>query len=208
MKQRRIVLLGDSIIDNGVYVQSGEPDIARQLQDLLPRDLVTKRAVDGALCADVARAQIAGLEPDGCIILSIGGNDALQHIDLLDEVFETTSRTVLVRLWSIREQFRAEYASLLAQLAHGRRRVLVLTIYNPAFRHYGMEAEDQQAAETAVAIMNDVIQQEARRRAFDVLEIRTLFDCKADYANPIEPSAIGGAKLALAMKGWVEELPP
>ena len=28
---RRLVLLGDSIIDNGVYVQPGQPDVAAQI---------------------------------------------------------------------------------------------------------------------------------------------------------------------------------
>jgi hypothetical protein len=66
-----------------------------------------------------------------------------------------------------------------------------------------MDSSYQQAAESAVSIINDVIQQEARRHTFDILELRTLFTDKADYANPIEPSAIGGAKLAKRMSDWV-----
>jgi hypothetical protein len=54
-----------------------------------------------------------------------------------------------------------------------------------------------------VSIINDVIQQEGRRRSFDILELRTLFSDQADYANPIEPPAIGGAKLAKRMSDWV-----
>jgi hypothetical protein len=132
------------------------------------------------------------------IILSVGGNDALEHIDLLEEVIETRAKNVLVRLWSIREGFRRSYATLLDRLATTRRPVLVLTIYNPCFQGHGFDAAYQQAAESAVSIINDVIQQEARRRSFEILELRTLFDDQADYANPIEPSAIGGAKLRSA----------
>jgi hypothetical protein len=62
-----------------------------------------------------------------------------------------------------------------------------------------MDTSYQQAAESAVSILDDVIQQEAHHRSFDVLELRTLFSDRADYANPIEPSAVGGAKLAKAM---------
>jgi hypothetical protein len=54
-------------------------------------------------------------------------------------------------------------------------------------------------------MFDDVIQLEARRRSFKVLELRTLFTNHADYANPIEPSAIGGAKLAKAINSWVKE---
>ena len=61
----------------------------------------------------------------------------------------------------------------------------------------------QQAAECAVSIFDDVIQREARSRSFEVLELRTLFTDQVDYANPIEPSAIGGSKLARAMSDWV-----
>ena len=92
---------------------------------------------------------------------------------------------------------------LLDHLAVARRSVLVLTVYNPCFAGHGMDATYQQAADSAVSMFNDVIQQEARVRSFDVLELRTLFTDRADYANPIEPSAIGGTKLAQAMSAWV-----
>jgi len=202
--KKAVVLLGDSIIDNGAYVRPGEPDVAGQLGMLLPQHSVTKRAVDGATCADILGWQASDLHDTDCVILSAGGNDALQHIDLLEATTETTAREVLVRLWSIREEdFRRSYAALLDRLALTRRPVLVLTIYNPCFHGHGFDAGYQQAAESAVSIINDVIQQEGRRCAFDILELRTLFNDRADYANPIEPSAIGGAKLAKFMSDWV-----
>jgi NADH pyrophosphatase NudC (nudix superfamily) len=79
----------------------------------------------------------------------------------------------------------------------------VLTVYNPCFFAHGFDDAYQQAAESAVSIIDDVIQQEARRRSFEILELRELFSDPADYANPIEPSAIGGAKLAQRMSEWV-----
>jgi lysophospholipase L1-like esterase len=200
----RIILLGDSIIDNGVYVRPGEPDVTKQLQALLPEHAVIKRALDGAMCGDVLSSQVAGLESTDCIILSAGGNDALQHIALLEATTSTTAKDVLVKLSTIREEFRRNYASLLDRLAIARMPVVVLTVYNPCFDGHAMDVSYQQAAETAIAIFNDVIQQEAHRRSFDVLDLRTLFTDRADYANPIEPSAIGGAKLAKAMEGWVK----
>jgi lysophospholipase L1-like esterase len=203
MKAKKVVaLLGDSIIDNGAYVRSGEPDVAQQLETLLPHHTIVKRAVDGATCADVLGSQVGELKSADHIILSAGGNDALQHIDLLEAVVATTARDVLVRLWSIREEFRRSYAALLDCLALTGRPVLLLTVYNPCFHGHSFDAAYQQAAESAVSIINDVIQQEGRRRAFDVLELRTLFNERADYANPIEPSAIGGAKLAKCMSDW------
>jgi hypothetical protein len=202
-----VFLLGDSIIDNAGYVRPGGPDVARQLASLLPQHTVIKRAVDGAKSGDVLACQIAEVERAGHIVLSAGGNDALAHIDLLEDAAQQRARDVLVRLWSIREELRREYAALLARLALTGRPALVLTVYNPCFHGHGFDAGYQQAAESAMSIINDVIQQEARRRSFDVLELRTLFNDQADYANPIEPSAIGGAKLAKSISDWVRATP-
>lgn len=196
------MLLGDSIIDNGAYVGPGEPDVGTQLQRLLPQHVVAKRARDGSVCADVLASQLEGLKTFDLIILSAGGNDALQNEELLQDATETVGEALL-RLWDIRKTFRDNYSSLLGRLADVQRPVLVLTVYDPCFEGHGMDATYQRAAETAVSIFNDVIQHEARSRSFDVLELRTLFTDQADYANPIEPSAIGGEKLAQAMRAWV-----
>jgi lysophospholipase L1-like esterase len=205
MAKKRIILLGDSIIDNGAYVGPGEADVARQLQALLPKQTVVKRAVDGAVCADVLRSQMANLGSTDRIILSAGGNDALQHIDLLEAATATTAKAVLLRLAAIREDFRRTYVALLDRLVTIRAPVLVLTVYNPCFNGHGMDASYQMAAEAAISLFDDVIQLEARGRSFNVLELRTLFTDPADYANPIEPSALGGAKLAQAMSTWVKQ---
>ena len=92
-RENLIILLGDSIIDNGEYVRSGEPDVARQLEILLPHHTVVKRAVDGATSADVLASQITEVERAEHIILSAGGNDALEHVDLLDGESKSARRT-------------------------------------------------------------------------------------------------------------------
>jgi hypothetical protein len=79
---------------------------------------------------------------------------------------------------------------------------MVMTVYNPNFTEF--VAGFQRMAESGVSLFNDVIQQEALARKFDILELRNLFTSKADYANLIEPSMIGGAKLANAMAEWVQ----
>src|SRR5262245_3919882 len=116
MPKRRVILLGDSIIDNSAYVQPGEPDVTTQLEALLPKHAVIKRALDGAVCADVLTSQVANLESADCIILSVGGNDALQYIDILEAPTPTTAKEVLERLGTIREQFRRTYTLLLDRL--------------------------------------------------------------------------------------------
>lgn len=184
MKAEKLVfLLGDSIIDNGAYVCSGEPDVAQQLEMRRPHHMVVKRAVDGSTCADVLGWQIRDLNDADRIILSAGGNDALQHIDLLEAVVATTTRDVLVRLWSIREEFRRSYAALLDCLALTGRPVLVLTVYNPCFHGHGFDAAYQQAAESAVSIINDVVQ-----RRVAVARLTFLSFARCSMSNPTMPT--------------------
>ncbi len=61
MIEKLVILLGDSLIDNGAYVRSGEPDVARQLEALLPHHKIVKRAKDGTTCAGVLGSQIVDL---------------------------------------------------------------------------------------------------------------------------------------------------
>ena len=74
-----IVLLGDSVFDNGAYISAG-PDVATQLRLALPaRYKVTLLARDGAVAADLPH-QIARLPDDAShLVVSVGGNDALCH---------------------------------------------------------------------------------------------------------------------------------
>ena len=78
-----IVLLGDSIFDNVVYV-SGGPDVVNQLGSLVPRDWqATLLAVDGSLTTNVI-AQIPKIPASAPhLIVSVGGNDGLSRADIL-----------------------------------------------------------------------------------------------------------------------------
>jgi hypothetical protein len=70
----------------------------------------------------------------------------------------------------------------------------VCTIYNG-----NLHEELRQAAAAALGIFNDVIARAARERGWPVIELRDLCTEPADYANPIEPSVQGGAKIARAI---------
>jgi hypothetical protein len=56
-------------------------------------------------------------------------------------------------------------------------------------------------AVAALSFFNDVITREASRAGVPVLDLRVLCRDKADYSplSPIEPSAIGGAKIGEAL---------
>lgn len=78
-----IALLGDSILDNRAYTR-GEPDVVAHLRRVLPPSFqATLCAIDGSMTGDLVQ-QIARIPADAShLVVSIGGNDALQNIDLL-----------------------------------------------------------------------------------------------------------------------------
>ncbi len=201
----RLLLLGDSIIDNGKYVNLGEPDVSEQLQALKPSIKVVRRAIDGAITQEVLDVQTSNIDETDAIVVSSGGNDALSNVEILDSVFDTKSRDVLVKLWNIRKEFQLCHENLLKKLIKYSPRVLVCTIYDPAFFSTGMDIEDQYAGEASLSTFNDVIQMNARKFSCDILELREIFTQDDDFANPIEPSAKGGSKLAAAISNWYTE---
>lgn len=196
----QLFLLGDSVIDNGAYVGAGEPNVPAQVAAMLPGWDVTSRALDGSLTPNVL-AQARDLPTSAAVFLSTGGNDALDHIGLLSGADPLLFSEAMAKARELREAFRSVYAPLLDSLAD--RQVLVATTYNPRFT--GAEAALQPAAEGALSFFNDVIQQEALARDMAVLNMARLFNEEADYANPIEPSAQGGLKLAGAIAQWANE---
>jgi hypothetical protein len=109
---KHIVLLGDSVFDNAVYVAGG-PDVIEQVRERLPAGWrATLRAVDGSVIGSVER-QLHLLPPKPShLVISVGGNDALRHAGVLDET-TCSMADALDRLAGIRDQFAQEYAAML-----------------------------------------------------------------------------------------------
>ena len=109
---------------------------------------------------------------------------------------------MLRRLYEIRERFRLDYASALDDILRFAQPLIVCTIYNPRFPEQSL----QEAAETAVSVFNDVIYQEARSRDLQVLELRDVCVSDTHYANPVEPSQMGGERITDAIVGMLEKI--
>jgi hypothetical protein len=195
-----VVLLGDSVFANTAYVGGG-PDVVRQVRDALPAGWrATLCAVDGAVTISVLE-QLHRLPPDAShLVVSIGGNDALRHVSVLDE--RTRSMTdALDRLAGLRERFELDYRIMLeGVLGHGLP-AAVCTIYDGRFA----DVQRRRIAVTALAVFNDSITREAFRRGLPLIDLRLICDKDADYANPIEPSVQGGAKIARAIAALLTE---
>jgi GDSL-like Lipase/Acylhydrolase family len=189
-----IVLLGDSIFDNAAYVAGG-PDVIRQLRARLPDGWqATLRARDGAITGSVA-SQMANL-PAGTthLVVSIGGNDALGHIGVLEDTANSIA-SALNRLADIADGFKRNYSAMLDGLLRARLPTAVCTIYEPRFP----DARLQRLGVTALSLFNDCITREAFARGLPLLDLRLICDRDEDYANPIEPSVKGGDKIAAAI---------
>ena len=188
---KHVVLLGDSIFDNKAYVGAG-PDVIEQLRaDLPPGWVATLGAIDGATTVDVKR-QLAEL-PDGVthLVVSAGGNDALGHEDLLEEKASSVAQ-VLDKLAKIRASFEETYIAMLDDVTGTGLPVAVCSIYESNYE----DADTRRIANTALTLFNDVVTREVFRRGLRLIDLRLIFDSPADYANAIEPSVKGGAKLA------------
>ncbi|MCU0515226.1 MAG: SGNH/GDSL hydrolase family protein [Anaerolineae bacterium] len=190
-----LVLLGDSIFDNGAYVHPGQPDVRAQVQRRLPAgDQAVLLAVDGSTVTTAA-AQVPRIPAEAThLVLSVGGNDALSHLHLLNESANSVSE-VLMKFSLIEQDFRRKYRTLLDNLRGLQRPLLVCTLYEPHFP----DELIQRLAVTALALFNDAILREAAHARLPVLDLRQVFTAAAHYANPIEPSAAGGDRLAGAI---------
>jgi hypothetical protein len=187
-----ITLLGDSVFDNGVYVEPGQDDVSAHLRKKLgPLGLTFEnRAVDGHVAEDVESQLLSRYVTKPCtFILSVGGNNALGYLDVIqDPLSDKSVGAVLMAFHQIREDFRRVYADALDKIFTHDQPLIVCTIYNPKFP----EADLQTLAETGLSFFNDVIVEEALKRDLPIIDLRKVCSKPEAFANPIEPSEVGG----------------
>jgi hypothetical protein len=128
------------------------------------------------------------------IVVSAGGNDALGASNILDARVSSMG-AALDLLANVAENFRHQYATLLDRLASARLPVAVCTIYDPRFPDERL----RRTGTTALSVLNDAITREAFARGFALIDLRLVCGREEDFANAIEPSTVGGAKIASAI---------
>lgn len=195
-----IALLGDSIFDNRTYT-GGEPDVVTHLSSLLPPGFrATLLAVDGTTSRALVR-QLDGVTPDVThVVVSVGGNDALSNLDILDLPVRSTREALLMfgeRVSAFEGAYRAAIAAVLAL---GRPTTLC-TIYNG-----NLGPREAPPARVALMLFNDVIVRAAHELELGLVDLRLVCTEPSDYANPIEPSGAGGLKIARALAGALDLL--
>ena len=189
-----VVLLGDSIFDNAVYVPGG-PSVIEHLRRVLPTGWkATLLAIDGATISSVER-QLQRLPKDAThLVLSAGGNDALGHSGFILSEPSDSFAAALTGIAKIRDDFSNEYRQMLNDVRTVGLPLAVCTIYD--------SVPGLQPAESAgLAIFNDVITKQVIASGTTMLDLRLICNEVTDYAaiSPIEPSASGGGKIARAI---------
>ncbi|HEY1390794.1 MAG TPA: hypothetical protein VGF38_19825, partial [Ktedonobacterales bacterium] len=123
---------------------------------------------------------------------------ALGHLDTLTSPANSVVEAI-ARLAAIQDQFEPTYRSMLDAVLAYRLPTAVCTIYNGNFP----DAAYQRLATFGVISWDDTILHCAIERGLPALELRQICTDAADYANPIEPSARGGDKIAAAIAALV-----
>ena len=197
-----LVLIGDSIFDNGAYTDGG-PSVAEQVASMLPPQWqTTLGAVDGSTTEDVA-SQLAVLpERASHLVLSVGGNNALLRADVLETPVSSSGEALLL-LGNAAAEFEASYKSMVAQCLRVGLPLVVCTIYHGNFPDPSYRA----CVAVALSAYNDAIIRVASEHGLKVIDLRRICVEAADYANPIEPSSRGGAKIAAAIARAIAEEP-
>lgn len=189
-----VVLLGDSILDNGAYVEGGEP-VVEQLKGRLPKGWkVSLLAKDGAVTIG-AMGQIERLPADAThVVVSAGGNDALESLHVLNAP-DRDSAVLLEELAGVQRRFQADYRRLVRALVDTGLPTVACTVYDAV---PGL----QDVERMALSLFNDVILRELIAARLPVLDLRRVCDEPRDYSSisPIEPSEIGGSKLSRALQ--------
>ncbi len=157
------------------------------------------KAVDGSMVQDV-RGQLRRLPSDAThLIVSAGGNDALSSSDVLYAPVRSTAEA-LAGLADIAGEFERRYQRMLTEVLAHELPTAICTVYYPRFP----DAALQRVAVTGLTVFNDCIIRAAFAHGIPLLDLRFICTEEGDYANPIEPSAQGGAKIAEAIVRLLE----
>ena len=194
MADQTLALFGDSILDNAPYTRP-EPDTTAHLERLLGKGWAVRRlATDGAVMRDVD-GQLRALRDRATVaVLSVGGNDAIEHIGILEQP-TANSGMVLEQLDAIAANFQQQYERVVSAVVQHADRVILCTIYEvqlepPVFA---------KRVRVPLALLNDRILRTAARLGLDTLELRSICTEPADFVQQIEPSPQGAAKIAKAI---------
>ena len=200
-----VSLLGDSIIDNKVYVQPHELSVKEHLEEQ-SEYMFKQLAVDGHTTSDVLSFQLDKLPKLSTHkVLSIGGNDLLGQIYFLKNKEEFTVKEVMEQAVCKLAPIKDRYRTIVQNLSQQNPNLLLCTVYEGNLVGDSFYSDVAFASKAMVSMFNDIVFNTGSSFNVDVLELRNIFTTPDDYANPIEPSHIGGKKLSKEILEWVNK---
>jgi len=107
--------------------------------------------------------------------------------------------TSIGALADIAADFEARYRIVIGACLNTGLPLAVCTVYNGYFE----DRSFQRIASVTLTVFNDAIIRVAIEHALPVIDLRAVCVDAEDYANPIEPSSVGGAKIARVIVGLV-----
>ena len=189
-----ITLLGDSIIDNKTYVQQQEYSVLEHLQNISKYEFL-QLAYDGDTTVNVLERQLQSQEvaKSSHLLLSIGGNDSLQNILFLHEgPIENINKALSDVHKQILKPLEQRFETIVEKLSSHRANLLLCTVYEGDLGRTDEFRDVLDSSKIMVSSFNDTVYKTASKYNADVLELRHIFTSPEDYANPIEPSHVGG----------------
>ena len=153
-----------------------------------------------------------------------GGNDLLYNISFLQttsKLSKVMGKGAMIGKWGLKElnpsrnkvfeetyfeiikPFKKQYETIVANLSNHRANLLLCTVYEGDLVDSDEFSDVSNSSKTMVSIFNDIVYRVANKFNADVLELRDIFTSSDDYANQIEPSHIGGEKLAQSIVRWI-----
>lgn len=198
-------LLGDSIIDNKIYVGPHELSVTEHLHNLCD-DVINSIAVDGHTTKDVIHNQLDLLPQYSTHqVLSIGGNDLLQNMYFLKNRERLSANEVFEQAVGIMAPIKRRYQTIVQKLSLQDSSILLCTVYEGNLLNDPLLYDIALSSKAMVSMLNDIVYSTANMYNAEVLELRNIFTKPRDYANPIEPSHIGGSKFALEINDWIQQ---
>lgn len=179
-KNKQIILLGDSILNNSNYVDTKDT-VFSQLQKLSPNTNIIMKAEDNAKLVNLDSQYNSLLEynnSDTYIVISIGGNDIL---GLTNKVVTNNSQ-----FSELMNEYKEEITLLHSKLPKAN--ILLVNLYYPI--------------DTRFSIYKNFITKWNKNivgLGYQVIHLDTLLVNKDDIVSSIEPSPSGSKKIAQAI---------
>lgn len=198
----KVLLVGDSVFDNALYVEDGQDSVSVLRRELSPIATVDSVAINGATTFEVLdqlfKGELSSKPKYDVIFLSIGGNDLLRN----QEVYLDPTKTLADRrdfVMDLRKRFSLIRQHLLLMSEH----VFWTGVYKP---YFSTEEFSEKYIEAASRGIHDINTKLTIGYNYEyTLSLISIFNQPEDFVFTIELSAQGSEKLAKELKRIVHE---